>query len=157
MTTRIAVVIGANGQLGSDLVKELQARRTAETGADPAYNVIGLLHSDLEVCDAVSARETLSQLKPDAVFNMAAFHRVDDCEDDPERAFRVNAAAPANLARICRDLGSTFVHISSDYVFAASVGGRVPTARQTSQGQSTFMEPPSWRANIWYATRARGT
>src|SRR5262245_10786766 len=109
-----AVVIGGNGQLGSDLVSALQARRpVASGGAVEDGGVVSLRHAVIEVSNPADARETLSQLQPDVVFNMAAFHRVDDCEDDPERAFRVNAVAPAQLARICHDLDAVFVHISS--------------------------------------------
>lgn len=130
MTTRRAVVIGANGQLGSDLVKELQARGQAahesDAAYDAAYDVVGLRHADIEVTEAAGARETLAHLRPEVVFNMAAFHRVDDCEDDPERAFRVNAVAPASLARTCHDLGATLVHISTDYVFGSDRGRQTP-------------------------------
>jgi dTDP-4-dehydrorhamnose reductase len=134
MPTRTAVVIGANGQLGSDLVRQLQARSSTEGGAEPAYNVVGLRHTDIEICDAAGAGETLSRLKPDVVFNMAAFHRVDDCEQDRERAFRLNAIAPADLARICCDLGSTFVHISTDYVFGSDRQRRSPYSEMDLPG-----------------------
>jgi dTDP-4-dehydrorhamnose reductase len=65
-------------------------------------------------------------LEPDIVMNMAAFHRVDDCEDNPEKAFQVNTIAVADLARICRDLGATLLHMSTDYVFGGDLNWRRP-------------------------------
>jgi len=133
-----AVVIGGNGQLGSDLVRVLQARRVAASAASGGSveddGVVSLRHADIEVCNPVEVRETLSQLKPAVVFNMAAFHRVDDCEDDQERAFSVNAVAPAHLARICHELDAVFVHISSDYVFGSDRQRAVPYLETDAPG-----------------------
>lgn len=126
MTTPAAVVIGANGQLGSDLIKLLEARRSTLGESELVYDVVGLRHSDIDICDLSGARETLTQLHPSMVFNMAAFHQVDKCEDDPERAFLVNAIAPANLAQICHDLGATLVQISTDYVFGSDYQRKAP-------------------------------
>jgi len=62
-------------------------------------------------------RRMLTEVMPDVVINTAAFHRVDDCEDQPEKAFKVNTYAMRNLAQICLDLDCALVHISTDYVF----------------------------------------
>jgi len=51
------------------------------------------------------------------VINTAAFVRVDDCEQQMEKAFRINALAVKNIAQVCQELDSTLVHISTDYVF----------------------------------------
>lgn len=101
-----AVVIGANGQLGTDLIKILSG-----------WDIVGLTHSDLDIRDLARARTVLSQLKPDAVINTAAFNRVDDCEDDPDKAFSANAYGARNLARVCADSDCALMHISTDYVF----------------------------------------
>jgi dTDP-4-dehydrorhamnose reductase len=101
-----AVVIGANGQLGTDLIKILSG-----------WDIVGLTHSDLDIRDLARARVVLSQIKPDAVINTAAFNRVDDCEDEPDKAFSVNAYGARNLARVCAELHCVLTHISTDYVF----------------------------------------
>jgi len=101
------VIIGANGQLGTDLVRVLRGRET----------VVPLTHYELEVCDFARTREVLTQARPKIVVNTAAFVQVDRCEDEVERSFRVNTYAVRNLARICQELGSLLVHLSTDYVF----------------------------------------
>lgn len=100
------VVIGANGQLGSDLVKVF---------AD--WDVVPLTHADLDICDFVYTRRVLEKADPDIVINTAAFVRVDDCEEEVSKAFWVNGFAVRNLAQICAKLDCTLVHISTDYVF----------------------------------------
>ncbi|MBI3997407.1 MAG: dTDP-4-dehydrorhamnose reductase, partial [Armatimonadetes bacterium] len=100
------VVTGATGQLGTELV-------TALAGED--VESFGRLALDL--CDFVYTRRILSEVRPDAVINAAAFTRVDDCESEPERAFWVNTYAVRNLAQVCADLGCVLVHVSTDYVF----------------------------------------
>ncbi|GAW94057.1 dTDP-4-dehydrorhamnose reductase [Calderihabitans maritimus] len=100
-------VIGAGGQLGSDIVKVLQG-----TG----HRCYPLAHRDIEVADRESCA-ILRELKPEVVINTAAFHQVDACEDDPEKAFRVNAVGAKNVAEICAGIDATCVYISTDYVF----------------------------------------
>ncbi len=102
---RIAV-IGADGQLGSDLVRTL-----AKDDVKP------LFFPEFDVTEPLKMRAVMEGLKPEVVVNTAAFHRVDECEDDPEAAFRVNAIAVRNLARLARELGFVLVHFSTDYVF----------------------------------------
>jgi dTDP-4-dehydrorhamnose reductase len=104
-TSRVAV-IGANGQLGTDLVEVFSN-----------WDLVPLTHADLEICDFVHKREVLGRIKPDVVINTAAFVRVDDCEDEVSKAFWVNAFAARNLAHVCANLDCTLVHISTDYVF----------------------------------------
>lgn len=105
MATRVAV-IGANGQLGTDLVKVLSD-----------WDLVPLTRSDLNICDYGQTRRVIEDAKPDIVINTAAYNRVDDCEDEVGKAFTVNAFAVRNLAQICADLDSVFVHISTNYVF----------------------------------------
>jgi dTDP-4-dehydrorhamnose reductase len=110
MATRVAV-IGANGQLGTDLVKAMSD-----------WDLVPLTHSDLDICDFVYTRKVLQDTKPEIVINTAAFNRVDECEEEVSKAFWVNAFAVRNLAKICADLDCVFVHISTDYVFDGRKG-----------------------------------
>ena len=102
---RIAI-LGSNGQLGQDLVYALNS-----------HQLLPLTRHDFDVADHALARARLSELKPDVILNTTAYHRVDDCESQPELAYTVNALAVLNLVRIANDLDATLVHISTDYVF----------------------------------------
>lgn len=103
---RTVAIVGATGQIGSQLCRTAGHRR-----------VIPLSHQELAIEDHDAVRQWVLQNRPDAVVNTAAFHRVDECEGDPMRAFAVNAVAVRQLALACRDAGAILVHISTDYVF----------------------------------------
>jgi len=102
---RIAV-IGADGQLGRDLIQALQGDEVAP-----------LVYPGFDITDPAGVRRTLEELAPDTVINTAAFHRVDECEDDPWPALRLNAIAVRDLSLVARELGFRLVHFSTDYVF----------------------------------------
>ena len=104
-------VIGANGQLGSDLCRVLAVQEA---------EVIPLLHRDLDVADPEQVNRVLDAARPDVVISTAAYHKVDECEVQPERSFAVNAIGPTHLARACRRLDALLVHFSTDYVFGSS-------------------------------------
>jgi len=106
VTEMRVIVIGANGQLGTDLVKVLDD-----------WDLVPLTHADLDICNFVYTRKVVEDTKPDIVINTAAFNRVDDCEEEVSKAFWVNAFAVRNLAKVCAHLDCTLVHISTDYVF----------------------------------------
>jgi dTDP-4-dehydrorhamnose reductase len=105
-------VIGANGQLGSDLV------RTKPQGVE----LISLTHRDIEISNLNSVMETFKSLKTDAVINTAAFHKTDLCEDKPKEAFKVNSVGLKYLAEAANTYGFILVHISTDYVFDGKKG-----------------------------------
>ena len=108
MNRQTVVVIGSNGQLGSDLV---------ESWSRAGHTVTGLTHADIRVEDADSVRNVLAALKPDAVLNTAAFHNVPQCEQQPDVAFAVNGKGSLNLAKACEDLRAAYAYVSTDYVF----------------------------------------
>jgi dTDP-4-dehydrorhamnose reductase len=102
-------IIGANGQLGSDLVKVF------------GNEAIPLTHRDLDVADLESVK-ILNKLRPEEVINTAAYVRVDDAELKVEKAFQVNAIGALNVAKACNELNAINVYISTDYVFNGSKG-----------------------------------
>ena len=99
-------IIGADGQLGSDLVKVLKGEK-----------VFPLYYPDFDITNPEKTKEILSKIDLDAVINTAAYHRVDECEENPQKSFQVNSIAVRDLALICRELGLTLIHFSTDYVF----------------------------------------
>jgi dTDP-4-dehydrorhamnose reductase len=101
------VIVGATGQLGSDLVRTF----------DRPGELIPLGSRDLDILDAAAVRSTLADLRPTRVLNAAAYNLVDRAEDERQRAFALNAEAVGSLAAGCQALGAAFVHFSTDYVF----------------------------------------
>ena len=106
-------VIGADGQLGSDLVVAFTAN---------SHAVSALTHKDVEIADLSSVTQALGEIRPQVVVNTAAMHHVENCEREPEKAFAVNAVGPRNLALVSRDLGAVLLHVSTDYVFDGRKG-----------------------------------
>jgi dTDP-4-dehydrorhamnose reductase len=100
-------VIGSTGQLGTDLVKMLEKN---------GHVVIGLTHKDIEVTDYKSCL-TLKEHQPEVIINTAAFHKTDQCEEEPLKTFNVNAIGAKNITAISRQIGATSVYVSTDYVF----------------------------------------
>lgn len=109
MAKRRVVVIGANGQLGQDLL------RTADGGR---HEVLPFTRADFDVTDHAAVTAALDASRPDVVVDLAAFHKMEACEADPASTFAVNATAVHHLARETARLGAAFVFLSSDYVFA---------------------------------------
>ena len=122
------LVTGAEGQLGRALVRAIESGQGSLGPVPGAYAAAQLDASDLpglDIASAASVDAWFSSHEPyDVVFNCAAFTNVDACETKPELAYAVNARGPENLARACERAGSTFTHISTDYVFAGK--GRIP-------------------------------
>lgn len=99
-------VIGASGQLGTDFMKVFQHN----------HELVGLTHKDIEVTNPESC-SILKEQHPDVIINTAAFHKVDQCEDEPFKTFSVNAVGARNIAAISKEIGAITVYISTDYVF----------------------------------------
>ena len=95
---RIAV-IGANGQLGSDLVAAFSAS---------GDEVRALTHSEIEIADINSVSRALAEDRPEVIVNTAAMHHVENCEREPAKAFAANALGPKNLAIVARELRRRF-------------------------------------------------
>jgi dTDP-4-dehydrorhamnose reductase len=104
-------VIGANGQLGIDVVAEFQKSSAAAAG---------LTHADLDISSLESTRKILSAIGPAIIVNTAAMHHVENCEKEPKRAYEVNALGAQNLSIVAQELRAKLVHISTDYVFDGS-------------------------------------
>lgn len=109
------LLIGASGQLGSDLVKALTDVET-----------ICLTHRDVEICEPVGLQETLRRHAPDIVINTAAYHKVDECEVNVEKTVAVNTHGVRNLALACKEQDCALLHMSTDYVFGGDAKRRTP-------------------------------
>jgi dTDP-4-dehydrorhamnose reductase len=103
------LVTGANGQLGRCL------QRTSNEYSDNEFHFLGREH--LPIDNHVLTREVLHALKPDVVINAAAYTAVDKAETEFEIAKNINGFAVGNMAKVCKEINCSFLHISTDYVF----------------------------------------
>jgi len=102
------LVIGADGQLGFDLMRVLGEK------------AVGLTHRDVDITDRHSVWNILEEHKPDIVINAAAISNAERCEKEPDLCFSVNALGAWNVAKAAADIDATVVLISSDYVFGGN-------------------------------------
>ena len=108
------LVIGSRGQVARSLVERAQGKPGIELAA------IGRPDLDLEVPG--SATRIIAVVAPDAVINAAAYTAVDEAEDEPERAFRINAEAAGEIASATAGK-ARLIHLSTDYVFDGRADG----------------------------------
>lgn len=101
------LLLGASGQVGYELQRSLQG--LGEIAAPP--------RAQLDLADLDRLADAVRALKPALIVNAAAYTAVEQAELEPDLAFRINAEAPAVLAREARALGAAMVHYSTDYVF----------------------------------------
>jgi len=106
--SRRAVVFGAAGQLGVELVRELKQRQ---------YEVQALDRGQVDITRPADVEGALAAYDAEVVFNSAAYNQVDVAEKEPQAAYLVNALAVRNLAIACRQVDARLVHYSTDYVF----------------------------------------
>lgn len=110
------LVFGGWGQLGTDLA----------AAADAADELHRPRRRDVDIVDRRAVLASVRRHRPDWVLNLAAFHKVEACEDDAASAFAVNAVGAWNVAAAARDVGARTVFIGTDYVFdGESLGGYV--------------------------------
>lgn len=104
------VVTGAAGQLGHDVVNELEKRGHAAVGVDVA---------EMDITDGEACARVIGEAAPDAVIHCAAWTAVDAAEDEEnrEKVRLVNAVGTENIAKVCAQLGCKMMYISTDYVF----------------------------------------
>ncbi len=108
-----AIVVGASGQLGVELVRELRQRNV---------EVRGFERTQLDITDTAAVERAVAEFEPDAVLNCAAYNQVDVAENDPSTAFEVNGLGVRNLALACRQWDARLIHFSTDYVFDGTAG-----------------------------------
>lgn len=116
--TRI-LVLGANGQVGTELVRRMPSRLSAEViPATRNGELDGRSCERADFSEPVGLGELIRRVRPVAVVNAAAYTAVDKAESEPELAMAINGDAPGNIAHACDELGIPLVHYSTDYVFS---------------------------------------
>ena len=102
------LVTGAKGQLGHDVVNELEKRGITGIGVDI---------DEMDITDPAACRRVITDADVDAVIHCAAYTAVDAAEDNAELCNKINGEGTANIADVCRDLDIKMMYISTDYVF----------------------------------------
>lgn len=108
------LVIGSNGQLGYDVVKELQKQNIECCGA---------VRKDFDIVNFEATEKFITNYMPDVVIHCAAYTAVDKAEDEQGLCYLVNASATENIAQICKKIDAKMVYISTDYVFDGTKDG----------------------------------
>ena len=105
------LVTGVNGQLGFDVVRELEERNIECKGVD---------FEDFDITDKEETICFIKNYSPDAVIHCAAYTAVDRAEDDVENCYKVNCVGSRNIALACKEINAKIIYISTDYVFGAT-------------------------------------
>lgn len=108
------LVTGANGQLGYDVVKELQKQN---------IECYGATRKDFDLVDFEATEKFIVHYMPDVVIHCAAYTAVDKAEDEQGLCYLVNASATENIAEICKKINAKMLYISTDYVFDGTKDG----------------------------------
>ncbi len=102
------LVTGVTGQLGFDVMRELERRDIVAKGTT---------RQEFPLTDAQAMRKCMEDFMPDAVIHCAAYTAVDQAEDEPKTAMAVNGKSTAYVAELCREFHAKLIYISTDYVF----------------------------------------
>ncbi|WP_079990784.1 dTDP-4-dehydrorhamnose reductase [Haloarcula sp. CBA1127] len=113
------VVIGGSGLVGQNILRSCEERGISATGTYRTAPDTGT-NRELDKTDPVSVRELLQEIEPDAVVDTAAFHAVDDCESEQERAWTVNAQGTKHVASAADAVGAQLIYLSTDYVYSGA-------------------------------------
>jgi len=100
------LVLGVKGMLGQELVN-----------AFSGIEVVAWDREDLDITDKTQVFQKIAELRPDIILNSVAYNAVDLAEEKKDLAYAVNAEAVKHLALVAKEIGATFVHFSTDYVF----------------------------------------
>lgn len=104
------LVTGVKGQLGYDVVNELEKQNIDAVGVDI---------EEMDITDSASVNKVIKEVNPDAVIHCAAWTAVDAAEDEDkkEKVKLVNVDGTQNIANVCKELDIKMMYISTDYVF----------------------------------------
>lgn len=123
---RSILIIGAAGQLGTE-IRRVFADRTLTVPS----------HAEAPIEDLAQMAAILANVRPDLVINCSAFHQVDQCEAEPDRAFAVNTTAVGRLAKVCAEQDIAFATMSTDYVFSGD-DARAYTEEDPARPKSVY-------------------
>ena len=132
------VLLGPNGQLGSDI------RRAYERAGAP-FELLPMAREKLDVA-MPNLEDRLAEIPFDVLINCTGYHRTDEVEDNAALAFAVNAHAVQAMARACARRDARLIHVSTDYVFGGDPGRTTPLRE----------DDPIAPVNVYGASKALG-
>lgn len=103
------LVTGVKGQLGYDVVRELEKR---------GHEAVGVDIEEMDITKADEVSRVMKSAAPDAVIHCSAYTAVDRAEEEPEICRTVNADGTANIAAVCAEIGCKLLYLSTDYIFS---------------------------------------
>ena len=118
------LITGVKGQLGYDLIRELNKRGI--------YDILALDYEDLDITDRRIVMKTIKEYAPEVVFHCAAWTNVDGAEDEKEKCMKVNVDGTKNILDACRLVNAKMIYISSDYVFDGKKEGLYETTDEVN-------------------------
>jgi dTDP-4-dehydrorhamnose reductase len=110
------IVTGANGQLGFDVLRELNESKDND--------ILGIGSEHLDITDNQTVNEFMKNEKPDVIIHCAAYTAVDKAEDNKEQCYDVNVNGTKYLVDAAKTYNAKFVYISTDYVFSGDKIGQ---------------------------------
>lgn len=121
-------VTGVGGQLGHDVVNELDRRahesigsdiQAAYSGVDDGSAVVTAAYIQLDITDGAAVSKMIEELKPDVIIHCAAWTNVDGAEvpENQVKVHQINAVGTENIAKAAKAVDAKMVYISTDYVF----------------------------------------
>jgi dTDP-4-dehydrorhamnose reductase len=109
------ILIGKNGQLGSEIYKQ---------AIETKLEIKGFGREELDITNSEKVKSEIELFSPDVVINSSAFHVVPLCESEPQNAFLINAIALKPIVQLCEQKNIKFVTYSTDYVFDGLKGSQ---------------------------------
>ncbi len=129
------LITGVKGQLGYDIVRELEKRNEHE--------YLALDAAEMDITDQDRVREVITEYQPDAIFHCAAYTAVDKAEDNVEACEEVNVEGTRNIAEAAREVDSKLIYLSTDYVFDGTKEGMYtpedPTNPKSVYGNTKYL------------------
>ena len=117
------LLLGKNGMLGQAIVEKFKVQSSHPAGDYPKgekFKIIALGRQDLDITKKSQVIKKISEIKPDLVINATGYTDVDGAESERQKAFAVNGDAVGYIAQACSQIGASFIHFSTDYVFDGS-------------------------------------
>ena len=122
------LVTGYSGQLGYDVVRQLQKRN---------IDYIGTTREDFSLTDIDKMRLFILNYLPDVIVHCAAYTAVDKAEDEIKLCTQVNAIATEEIAKMCKQINAKMIYISTDYVFSG-IGENFYEVEDKKQPQNIY-------------------